>query len=189
MVDTLAFIRRAFFFFKGSHPKTLGEFWSSVILNKFPASEPEYASLAHEELAEYYELDQERVEASHNHRRSSSSESLSNEHRQWHHSNASQGTFVNATPTASTHRHAKHVSLISTFSDDTLHLPVQRLPTNSQDEFESLPLKYRIGRILLATAERLLVILGFVQLISGVTVYSGICRGNYRNGCLAHLIS
>lgn len=34
-----------------------------------------------------------------------------------------------------------------------------------------------------------LVALAYVELVTGVVVYSGICRGTYANGCLAHLIS
>lgn len=189
-VDALAFIHRVVAFFKGLHPRTFGEFWSSVILNKLRTSEPEYATLVHEEPVEFYELDHERMASFPDHRQDSPSETLTNEPRQWHHSNASQGTFVNATPTTPVHRHTRNISTISALSDDTLHNPVQRSRTNSHEfEGSSLPLKYRIGKILLATAERVLVILGFVQLVSGITVYSGICRGNYLNGCLAHLIS
>lgn len=187
-VDALAFVYRAVAFFKGPL-KTFGEFWSSVILNKSRTSEPEYATLVHEEPTEFYELDNERMESfSQNHHQDSSSGTLPNELRQWHHSDASEGTFVSATPT-SVHRHTRNISAISTFSDDTLHNPIQHSRASSH-EFEGsiLPVRYRIGKFLLATAERVLVILGFVQLISGITVYSGICRGNYINGCLAHLI-
>lgn len=34
-----------------------------------------------------------------------------------------------------------------------------------------------------------LVLLGYIQLVSGGVVYTGICRASYLNGCLAHLIS
>ncbi len=37
--------------------------------------------------------------------------------------------------------------------------------------------------------EWLLVGLAFAELLSGVSVYSGICHGHYINGCLAHFIS
>ncbi|GAA6063388.1 hypothetical protein JCM10212_001487 [Sporobolomyces blumeae] len=35
---------------------------------------------------------------------------------------------------------------------------------------------------------RFLVILGYIELCTGIAVYTGTCRGNYLNGCLAHLI-
>ncbi|GAA5925624.1 Tvs1p [Sporobolomyces koalae] len=33
---------------------------------------------------------------------------------------------------------------------------------------------------------RLLIILAYIVMFTGVAAYSGLCRGNYRNGCLAH---
>lgn len=65
----------------------------------------------------------------------------------------------------------------------------------------------QIGTGVFATVERSLVVAGFGQLILGVVIYTGECspkpidigylihicpggcRGNYTNGCLAHLIS
>ncbi|GJJ07633.1 hypothetical protein Clacol_001837 [Clathrus columnatus] len=173
--DALGFIGRALTFFKSAEPKTTRGFWSNVILNESRTSEPEYVSLVHEEPVEYLELEHGRATTSSGHNddsRVSSSDSLQNEHPQWHHSNVSQGTFVNAAPT---NRHRRHISMISTFSDDTLHNPIQqRSRTGSQDESsEVVPLKIRIGRILLATVERILILSGYVQLVSGLTVYSG----------------
>lgn len=40
-----------------------------------------------------------------------------------------------------------------------------------------------------ALAEWVLLVLGFFQLVTGATVYSGICRATYLNGCMGHLIS
>ncbi|KAG8875976.1 hypothetical protein FRB98_007510 [Tulasnella sp. 332] len=37
-------------------------------------------------------------------------------------------------------------------------------------------------------SERLLVVMAYIAIISGTTVYVGGCRDNYLNGCLAHLI-
>lgn len=51
------------------------------------------------------------------------------------------------------------------------------------------PLLRRIGRGVFATAERSLVFAGLMQTISGIVIYTGGCRQNYLNGCLAHLIS
>ncbi|KAG9019045.1 hypothetical protein FRB90_007001 [Tulasnella sp. 427] len=36
--------------------------------------------------------------------------------------------------------------------------------------------------------ERLVVVLAYAMWVSGSVVYTGVCRGNYLNGCLAHLI-
>ncbi|KAA1466252.1 hypothetical protein DENSPDRAFT_831039 [Dentipellis sp. KUC8613] len=46
----------------------------------------------------------------------------------------------------------------------------------------------RVGRIAFATLERVLVFAAFGMFLSGSVVYTGICRENYINGCLAHLI-
>ncbi|TCD66945.1 hypothetical protein EIP91_000723 [Steccherinum ochraceum] len=46
----------------------------------------------------------------------------------------------------------------------------------------------RVGRGVFATAERVLVFAGYLQLITGIVEYTGGCRENYVNGCLAHLI-
>ncbi|KAI0921369.1 hypothetical protein AcW2_006361 [Taiwanofungus camphoratus] len=50
------------------------------------------------------------------------------------------------------------------------------------------PLLKRLGRVVFAIAERVLVFAGFMQVLTGVVVYTGGCRENYINGCLAHLI-
>ncbi|KAF8974353.1 hypothetical protein BDZ97DRAFT_2052995 [Flammula alnicola] len=45
-----------------------------------------------------------------------------------------------------------------------------------------------IGKGVFAVVERSLVIAGFAQLLIGIVTYTGGCRENYENGCLAHLI-
>ncbi|KIY71226.1 hypothetical protein CYLTODRAFT_390831 [Cylindrobasidium torrendii FP15055 ss-10] len=45
-----------------------------------------------------------------------------------------------------------------------------------------------VGNVLFAIVESALVVAGFSQVVLGVVVYTGGCRGNYTNGCLAHLI-
>ena len=54
---------------------------------------------------------------------------------------------------------------------------------------EKKPLAKRIGNGVFATLERLMVFLGMYMTISGIVIYTGGCRQNYVNGCLAHLIS
>ncbi|KAF7976963.1 hypothetical protein HWV62_5028 [Athelia sp. TMB] len=64
----------------------------------------------------------------------------------------------------------------------------------ASDDIDYIPsgpkalLLHHIGRVAIGAIERGLVIGGFVQLLSGVVVYTGGCRGNYFNGCLAHLV-
>ncbi|KAI0254928.1 hypothetical protein BJV78DRAFT_886943 [Lactifluus subvellereus] len=46
----------------------------------------------------------------------------------------------------------------------------------------------RLRQLLFGTLERFLVFAGFAQLMHGVVIYTGGCRENYLNGCLAHII-
>ncbi|TFY76364.1 hypothetical protein EWM64_g7648 [Hericium alpestre] len=68
----------------------------------------------------------------------------------------------------------------SQHSDDTLHEYKRFGPRAS--------LLRRVGRIAFGTLERVLVFAGFIEFLTGSVLYTGICRENYVNGCLAHLI-
>lgn len=67
-------------------------------------------------------------------------------------------------------------------SDDTLHIFDEPLAMKVH------PLK-RFAYAVRALLERSFLLVGFAELLIGVVVYTGGCRGNYVNGCLAHLIS
>lgn len=69
----------------------------------------------------------------------------------------------------------------SVHSDDTLQDVVSQM--NEQKPWHS-----KVGSVVFATLERVLVFAGFVQLLSGIVVYTGGCRGDHINICLAHLI-
>ena len=69
-------------------------------------------------------------------------------------------------------------------SDDTLHVAAPWYSKSNQPW-----LVKKIGRALFATSERVLVFAGLMQVITGIVVYTGGCRQNWLNGCLAHLIS
>lgn len=68
-------------------------------------------------------------------------------------------------------------------SDETLH----DLPAHVREV--KPPLIQRVGRGAFATAERALVFLGYMQVLTGMVTYTGVCRNSWVNGCLAHLIS
>ncbi|RPD66764.1 hypothetical protein L226DRAFT_565553 [Lentinus tigrinus ALCF2SS1-7] len=70
-------------------------------------------------------------------------------------------------------------------SDDSLHESGHVYPWQGKDKRAVLRF---VGRAAFATAERSLVFAGLMQVITGIVVYTGGCRGNYVNGCLAHLI-
>jgi hypothetical protein len=64
---------------------------------------------------------------------------------------------------------------------------------DEEDEYARRPaVSSRLARALgmaVYLAEWAVVAFAYVEFVSGGVVYSGICRGNYLNGCLAHLIS
>ena len=74
--------------------------------------------------------------------------------------------------------HARHHSV---HSDDTLQDAVSQMN-------EQKPWYKWVGFAIFATLERVLVFAGFMQLLTGVVVYTGGCRGDHVNVCLAHLI-
>jgi len=82
-------------------------------------------------------------------------------------------------------------------SEDTLHhhYGMSRSGSYEFDEKEQhshehgpLAQSSSVMHKLFVSIERSLVIAAFVQFLSGTAVYTGACRGNYLNGCLAHLI-
>lgn len=93
-------------------------------------------------------------------------------HHSYTHSAASERTLFGA--------HSPHRS------DDSLHETGHVYPWQGKDKREVLRF---IGRATFAVCERLLVFAGFMQVVSGIVVYTGGCRGGYINVCLAHLIS
>jgi hypothetical protein len=85
---------------------------------------------------------------------------------------ASDRTFVG-------HRH--RFSRDSQHSDDTLQ---------DQDRVvRVIPHSRRVGSLAFGALECFLVFAAFAQLMHGVVIYTGGCRENYLNGCLAHIIS
>ncbi|BGP16383.1 hypothetical protein JCM10213_004926 [Rhodosporidiobolus nylandii] len=46
----------------------------------------------------------------------------------------------------------------------------------------------RYGSLLFALAQRMLIVLAYIELCTGVAVWTGTCRERYLNGCLAHVI-
>ncbi|PCH41301.1 hypothetical protein WOLCODRAFT_137309 [Wolfiporia cocos MD-104 SS10] len=69
-------------------------------------------------------------------------------------------------------------------SDDTLH----EYSASWFSKVNKQSLLRKIGRAAFATSERVLVFAGFMQVLTGIVTYTGGCRQNYINGCLAHLI-
>ncbi|KAF7355193.1 hypothetical protein MSAN_01435000 [Mycena sanguinolenta] len=93
-----------------------------------------------------------------------------------------------------TEQWANHVRMHSTMSDGTLFGFGPSSPHSEEtlhghlDFPPQISLIRRIGRAVFAATERALVIAGFGLLLTGIVIYTGGCRQNYINGCLAHLI-
>ncbi|KAF7301386.1 hypothetical protein MIND_00703800 [Mycena indigotica] len=87
---------------------------------------------------------------------------------------------------------ANHVRRHSTMSEGTLfgpHSPrSDKTPHDWHLAAPQISTITRIGRAIFSTAERTLVIAAFGLTLTGIVVYTGGCRQNYINGCLAHLI-
>ncbi|KAH9482823.1 putative membrane protein C3B8.06 [Psilocybe cubensis] len=177
-LDIIAAIRR-FVTFLRSPNKSFNTFWRHVIKKEAinsANSSPEYVGLISEEPDEFttpkpfrQSVDMHDVELNDMDR---------NHTEQW---------------AKAIHRHQKTFSMASertvfgshspSNSQDTLHDAKSR--TKSLSHFERLQ---SVGRIVFAIVERALVVGGFAQLLMGIVTYSGGCRENYLNGCLAHLI-
>ena len=69
----------------------------------------------------------------------------------------------------------------SIHSDDTLHDAIPHMNVQK-------PWYRKVGTATFATLERVLVFAGFIQLLTGIVIYTGGCRGDHINICLAHLI-
>ena len=74
-----------------------------------------------------------------------------------------------------------HTRNHSIHSDDTLHDIIPQLA-------DKKPWYRKVGSAVFATLERILVFAGFMQLLTGIVIYTGGCRGSHINICLAHLI-
>jgi hypothetical protein len=179
VIDVLAGLRRIVRYFvsiwRKEQPFAFRVFWGSTILGK------EETSL--HDLGEYMGLaphNQEGFEGE-NENKEAAESSCSGMDGQW----------VNyASPT-----YDKQLS--SPASEHTVY--GMNTPKDSQNSCDTLILHAsatskqgilaKIGSTLFTIAERVLVFAAFGQVLEGIVVYTGGCRGNYLNGCLAHLIS
>ena len=205
VVDTLAIGLRAYHYIvairRGEDKFSVKSTWNTVVLGRDEPSvrlSSEYTNLVAEDELEAAELKTREIE-------SEDSESETIHERRNQPMQPIQTVFdadendhetvqwANHVP-----RHARHPSYPQSaasertlfgprsphYSDDTLHVAA---PWYSKSNRPWLVKK--IGRALFATSERVLVFAGLMQVITGIVVYSGGCRQNWLNGCLAHLIS
>lgn len=189
VIDTLAAATRLVSYIRSMERGgkfSIRTFWNFVILGKenghvFGTSHTEYINLAADEPADADLEESLKSNVHHNGRIvATCAETIhDDETAQWVndvgcHSEDSPETPVSDCTLVS-RRGSQH-------SDDTTVQDQVRFTNN-------IPLSRRLGKLVFATAERTLVLAGFAQLMHGVVIYTGGCRENYLNGCLAHIIS
>lgn len=156
---------------------SLKTFWRNVILaqDERPAgSQAEYANLVAEEPEEIEML---KPQATHDAEDDDETAQWANDVRHHHVRNVSIADTERTVFDFHSPRGSQH-------SDETLHEH-----THSLHSLPNASLLRKIGSIAFATLERSLVFAAFGQLLLGIVIYTGGCRENYINGCLAHLIS
>ncbi|KAF9057716.1 hypothetical protein BJ165DRAFT_1335162 [Panaeolus papilionaceus] len=173
-LDIISAFQRTIAFIRGSN-RTFKTFWNSVVLqhSEMPGG-AEYAGLIVDEPED------PEIKPSRDTSIELQSVSLHDEENPHH-----PGQWAR-----SIHRHQRHFSAMSegtifesgsrTHSDDTLH--------DVKMKFTRKGLIHQIGGCIFAVVERSLVVAAFAQLLIGTVTYTGGCRENYINGCLAHLI-
>jgi hypothetical protein len=179
VVDVLAGLRRIVRYFVSiwgkKQPFAFRVFWRSIVLAKEETSLHElgeYMGLAHHDQ-EGFEGENESKEAA----RPSDS--------------GMDGQWVNYGPSTYDKQIGSPTSEHTVYSMNT--------PKDSQNSCDTLifhasaakkhGILAKIGSAFFKIAERALVFAAFSQVLEGIVVYTGGCRGNYLNGCLAHLIS
>jgi len=189
ILDLVAPVRRLVVYFKsGDRVRfNLKHFWQTVVLGRediLVGSDAEYAGLVVEEPEESEEAELKSID--------DATEPL--------HVRRNQNVAPLQGLEQTTHwkNHVHHISHSATsertlfdaysptrlYSDDTLH------EMDGHHEVKpKVPLLRRMAQGAFGTAERALVFAGFIQLLSGIVVYTGGCRESYINVCLAHLIS
>ena len=189
VIDTFTAATRLFSYVRsmeGGGKFSIRSFWNSVILGKedyhvFGMSNAEYINLVADEPRDLDENFKSNVH--HNHRTTTDSESIhEDETAQWVNDVRCHSEDSPETPVSDSTLVSRHFSRgCSQHSDDTVQEQV-RFTDNTP------PLR-RLGKLVFMTVERVLVFAGFAQSMHGVVIYTGGCRENYINGCLAHMIS
>lgn len=177
LFDLAKFFRRAINYVRDNSHYGLKSFWTQVIGGRevLHGSEHEYSELvAHESEDLQYSPTRMSSEPS------SPIKEEDSRTVQW--------------ATDAANRRGHHRRNLSVHSDRTLlghaslnsdgEVPKYRVTAETRKAFG-----WRLAGTMVSVLERVLVFAGFVQVLSGVVVYTGGCRVSYLNGCLAHLIS
>ncbi|KAG5636429.1 hypothetical protein H0H81_008104 [Sphagnurus paluster] len=180
-VDILALLRRIIVFFRTDKKISANAFWSTAILGAHANHDrfsSEYSGLVAEDPEEFDEA-----------KLSISSVRQSEELDPMSEYSGDTAQWAN-----NVHHHSRHYRNQSTASDGTVFGTTS--PMRSFDKIHDVKdtvssrvwLFHWIGKGFFAVLERFLVFAGFSQTLLGIVIYTGGCRENYINGCLAHLI-
>ncbi|KAJ7699940.1 hypothetical protein B0H17DRAFT_1047790 [Mycena rosella] len=171
-IDAFSAVYRTVTFLRSARHYTLKDFWKALSGRGDSESGntgPEYIGLVDEEL--------DLTEDVKNHRHSYDDPNPARNH-DFDHRNTEQW--------------ASHVRLNSTMSDGTLESgpasPHSEITLHDIHFTPRISLLRRAGRIAFAATEGSLLVAGFGLLLTGIVIYTGGCRQNYLNVCLAHLI-
>ncbi|THH02427.1 hypothetical protein EW026_g477 [Hermanssonia centrifuga] len=170
--------------------------WNTIVLDredKSVALGAEYAGLVAEETDEYEaaELKAREIEGEISDQPAPTDTGISPRHSdeheadQWVNNYRRHSRYPQSADSART-VFGVHSPRGSVHSDETL--PVGDYFSGRSKGLTRASLIKKIGRALFATAERSLVFAGLMQLLTGIVIYTGGCRENYVNACLAHLI-
>lgn len=184
-IDLFAGVGRVFSYVR-DRELSFRSFWNRVILSQggdhvSGITNPEYTSLVMEE-SEELEIPKTRAYRGHRFVAATTGDANIHETHQWVNKVRLSTEALPESPVYDTfagHRFSRD----SQDSDDTLQ-------DQDQDHVvKDIPLSRRVGQVVFGTLQRFLVFAGFAQLMHGIVIYTGGCRGNYLNGCLAHIIS
>ncbi|KAF8484542.1 hypothetical protein DFH94DRAFT_623650 [Russula ochroleuca] len=183
-IDLFAGVGRVFSYVR-DRELSFRSFWNRVILSQggdhvSGITNPEYTSLVMEE-SEELEIPKTRAYRGHRFVAATTGDANIHETHQWVNKVRLSTEALPESPVYDTfagHRFSRD----SQDSDDTLQ-------DQDQDHVvKDIPLSRRVGQVVFGTLQRFLVFAGFAQLMHGIVIYTGGCRGNYLNGCLAHII-
>ncbi|KAJ6599205.1 cytoplasmic protein [Mycena vulgaris] len=173
LIDTLGVVHRIVTFVRSAKQFTLKGLWSASLGreadSRSDSTGPEYMGLMGDEL--------DSIEDVKNHRHSYDDPNSAHAH-DFNHGNTEQW--------------ANHVRINSTISDATTEVT----PTSPHSDITLFDVHFRprvsllrrAGSAAFAATEAALVVAGFGLFLTGIVIYTGGCRQNYINGCLAHLI-
>lgn len=185
VVDIVAFFARLYAFPRSRRKLDVKSFWLEVVLGREAdhGSPSDYAEVNAEDPEEYDEIKALRTVPQQGLRTDRpdiniETQDLVNETTTYSHRRSTYSATSDRTVFAvDSPRDLRH-------SDETLRDVLPPL-THSPPK----PFLQRVIAVAYATWERFLVFAAFGEMLTGIVVYTGGCRNNYINGCLAHLIS